>query len=207
MLADLRKQARLTRQELADQTHRSVGYILKAEQATFPSPPIALVNYWVKQGHDKDVLLSAYRDKQRYTRRQWLETWAPKYYSSKGLPFRQKWIRRRAGAVGFFHSSTGFVDELGVEVSGVEVNPTSYAVSVGLCIPAAVVYRNDKDLTKAGAIVTAMEDLCEYVLSGEYAAQEYGEEGLMATIDSVVRIAMEEGVKNAGGSSSNSEAA
>jgi hypothetical protein len=199
MFEDIRKSYGLTRQELADLTHRSVNYILKAEQATFPSAPVALVDYYVQNhGYEKAVMVSAYRDEQRRRRRSWLEEFAPKGYTA-GLPFRKKWVKRmsqygsavsdeglfaEAGAVGLFPSAHGKID----------VFTTQYGISVGLCLPAAVIYRNEKDLTKAGAIATCMEDLCEYVLSGEYNAMNLGSDEQLAEETSILRIAKEEGV-------------
>lgn len=200
MLDDIRKSYGLTRSEVAQITGRSVNYLLKAEQATFPSAPIALLDFYARphydgpyrltrawQPYDIDLLRSDYRAFQRRKRRQWLTTWEPKDYTA-GLPFQLKWSRRPnfdgAGlpAVGAFQ----FQDR-------VFVYPSAYAISVGLCIPAAVVYRNEKNLTKAGAIVTAMEDLVEYVASGEYQATEFGSD-LLDEIYNIRRIAVEEGV-------------
>jgi hypothetical protein len=201
MLEDIRKSYGLTRNEVALLTGRSINYVLKAEQATFPSAPIALLAFYASprytgsfrlsqpwEPHDMELMRSDYRAFQRRKRRSWLETYEPLPYTG-GLTFRHKWRRRTsetdaAWAVGAFD----FQDR-------VNVYSSAYGLSVGLCLPAAVVYRNDKDLTKAGAIVTAMEDLVEYVTSGEYVAANYGNPDCLEEVDGVIRIAKEEGVK------------
>jgi hypothetical protein len=194
MFEDIRKNHGLTRQELANQTNRSVGYILKAEQATFPSVPIALLQYWVNHGYDSDSLRSSYRDFQRRSREAWLSSWEPVPYTA-GLPFRHKWRKRSAAYITAQHtlfneaSAVGFVNER------VNVYSSQYGISVGLCLPAAVVYRNEHNLQRSGAIVTCMEDLCEYVMSGRYRADYLGEEDLMEEETSIMRIAKEEGVR------------
>jgi hypothetical protein len=72
--------------------------------------------------------------------------------------------------------------------------PTQYGLSAGMCLPAAVLYRNEHDLTHASAIVTAMEDLVDYVKSGRAAADNLGQPLALEEERSILRIAMEEGV-------------
>ena len=205
MLEDIRKSYGLTRQELADLTNRSVNYILKAEQATFPSAPVALTDFYARPNYDGavplrtpwepmdvDVMRQAYRDYQRRHRIAWLQLWEPDSYTA-GLPFRRKWLKRQ---------DFGF-DNLGTALSGtfssrVKVYPSQYALSAGLCLPAAVIYRNEKALDRAGSIVTCMEDLVEYVLSGQYRAEFLTFETQVLEETSILRIAKEEGVKTNG---------
>jgi len=190
MFEDLRLNQQLSRVELAARTGRSVGYILKAEQATFPTPPVALMNYWVQEGQTREVLEAAYYDTQRRRRESWLDNWQPLMgvEASLWLPFRRKWVKRPgAGAVGSLSS------DVGLEGFNEPVfNPTAYGISVGLCLPAAVIYRNDKDLTKAGAISSAMGDLCEFVLSGRLVGETYFTQRADEE-ESIMRIAKEEG--------------
>jgi hypothetical protein len=210
MLEDIRKSYGLTRQELADMTHRSVNYILKAEQATFPCAPIALTDFYAQPNYDgavplripwepmdRDVMQDAYRDFQRRHRIAWLQDWEPDDYTA-GLPFRRKWLKRLPEWEGNLGSGAAALS--GSFSSRVKVYPSQYAISSGLCLPAAVIYRNEKDLTHAGSIVTCMEDLVEYVLSGQYRAEYLSFEGQMALEAAILRIAKEEGVKTNDGS-------
>lgn len=194
MFETLRKQNGITRQDLAVATKRSVNYILKAEQATFPSAPVALVSYYAAQGHDPDVLRSAYWDYQKRKRRSWLTTWTPLDYTA-GLPFRQKWTKAeglketaqaQGWAVGAFHSQTGFLEKL-------LVNPTQYAISVGLCLPAAVIYRNETHLKHSSVIKCVMEELVDYVSSGEAVFELDADLDLITLLDNLRRITKEEG--------------
>lgn len=190
MFEDIRKQHKLTRQEVAEATKRSVNYILKAEQATFPSAPVALVQYYVDNyGYDAVYLREAYRDYQRRQRRAWLNSWTPKDYTA-GIPFRFKWVKLRPQ----WHTLDVWAENaaVGAFPSDVDVYSSSYGISVGLCIPAAVVYRNDKDLSKAGAIRDAMGDILEFVLSGEANAVDFAFD--YELVNNLRRIALEEGV-------------
>ena len=203
MLEDIRKSYGLTRNEVAQLTGRSINYILKAEQATFPGPPVALLDFYARDSYDgpyrlttpwepydADLMRQDYRSFQRRKRRSWLEKYEPLPYTG-GLPFRKKWRRRQDASDGGAAWAVGAFDF----AQRVNVYSSSYGISVGLCIPAAVVYRNDKDLTKAGAIVTCMEDLVDYVSSGEFQAERYGDENLLEETADIFRIAKEEGVK------------
>ena len=47
MFRTLRLKYDLSQAEIAERTHRTPNYILKAEQLVFPSPPPALVQFFV----------------------------------------------------------------------------------------------------------------------------------------------------------------
>jgi hypothetical protein len=189
----------LTRTHLSDLTGRSVNYLLKAEQATFPCPPVSLLAFYTAdqppanaatvlgpglsgflvqkwRKWDKDDLKAAYKAKQRKTREDFLDRYYPVATSTSNRPFRLKWY--------------GAIDE-----DGDQVAPNSYQLSCGLCIPAAVVYRNDRELRPSSAIRQAMTDLVEYVETGRFHSRFLSEPALESIELAVLRIAEEEGVK------------
>lgn len=211
MFEDIRISYGLTRNQVAVATGRSINYLLKAEQCTFPSPPVALLAFYTNpqppegvrlltpwEAFDRQTLCDAYFDSQRRKRQQWLDTWLPVPSSTNWVPLRHKWLmlkkdvatgvggggyRDVAGAVGLFHSSTG-----------VYTYPTGYQLSSGLCIPASVVYRNEKEpRSQSSAIRSAMGDLVEFVESGRFLASNFSAEDAQQIELGVMRIAKEEG--------------
>jgi len=210
MFKDIRQGYGLTRNDVARLTRRSVNYVLKAEQATFPAPPIALLDFYARQEGpevpllldwepmDRDIMRDDYRNYQRRQRHAWLHTWEPVLGATVGYPFRFKWRKRmgqnpwrEAGANEENYGAVGAFDFALDE----DVYSSQYGLSVGLCLPAAVIYRNElAPNAKAGAIRECMEDLVEYALSGGYAAVDFNSSTLQAEVDAIVRIAVEEGV-------------
>lgn len=170
MLTDLRLQEGLTRQELATKLGRSVNYIVKAEQLTFPTLPPAFIEYY-KDQVPKDVLEDAYREAQRTTREHFLRDWRPIPAAALPVSLRRRWTYR--------HTPVGEED----------LNyPTEYALSKGLCIPAATVYRAEKDGTINAAIKTALSDLVDYALSGRFQAEFGLDDEVYEEITTLVRM-------------------
>ena len=149
MFRELREDAGLTRADLSQITGRSVNYLLKAEDHTFPTPPVALINYWVQQGLDRHLLTMAYYDNQRRIRQQWLANYVPKPYPTAQVSFCRKWHTPWKG-----------------------YEPTQYAVSKGLCVPASAVYHAERKPGKplATALHRAVGDLITYCETGEFSA-------------------------------------
>jgi transcriptional regulator with XRE-family HTH domain len=195
MFRDLRLSLGLTQQELADLTGRTRNYIIKAEQCTFPSPPVALVNFYqaggtlerlasvqwpalneggargglvtlapagavgvldlkgeLFEGIPKEILESAYYSEQQRIRKQWLFKWIPRPADTLYFSFKRKWI-----------------SAISYDISG----PTEYEVSRGLCLPAASVFKAEKDHVYAQVLRSAMDQLIEYVDSGEYEGESW----------------------------------
>ena len=208
MFEDIRISYGISRNQLATLTGRSINYLLKAEQCTFPTPPVALLAFYTQpdppqntplltswEAYDKDILCEAYYDKQRRKRQEWLDRWLPvTNFNTKYWSLRQKWLPAEDARTGQAHGlGAGAVGHFGA-LSG--VYPNSYQLSVGLCIPASVVYRNDKDPnTQSNAIRAAMGDLVEYVESGRFLAANYSSEDVQRIELGVLRIAEEEGWK------------
>jgi len=185
MFTDLRNELGLTRSQLSELTGRSQNYILKAESLTFPSPPVALVDFYCNPANltnlttansnftpqDPEVLKEEYRAAQRAKRERWLADWIPRPLDTKHFSLRRKWLARYE------------LDD--------EVCPTEYRVSQGLCVPAAAVYRAEKDGFINTAIHTALSDLVDYCLSGRYFATHGIEDGDYSVVEGVLRIQKE----------------
>lgn len=161
MFREIREGYGLTRSDLAALTHRSPNYLLKAEQLTFPSAPVALLDLYSNPQEPKDwpslsevewepldryTLESAYRDAQRHKREEWILHYAP---MPSRLSFCKQWV-----------SIESHEDEFDM------VYPTEYRVSQGLCVPAPAVYRAEKHGHISAPIKTALSDLVEYCVSG-----------------------------------------
>lgn len=162
MFREIRENYGLTRQDLAALTGRTTNYLLKAEQLTFPSAPVALLDLYSKPEEpktwpslsevewepiDRYTLESAYRDAQRHKREEWILHYAP--YPERHLSFCKQWV-----------SIESSEDEFDM------VYPTEYRVSQGLCVPAPAVYRAEKHGHISAPIKTALSDLVEYCVSG-----------------------------------------
>ena len=175
MFKELRLEAGLTRGDLAEATGRSVNYLLKAEDLTFPSPPVALMEFWLKHDADLDktILEESYYAAQRSHRLSWLDEWKPRPLNSSGFSFCRKWL------------STG--------TSGVTLCPSQYAVSKGLCVPASAVYFAEKhqDAPLAKTIIAAVDDLVNYVLSGEFHAKRLYAVGTNDVAEDLLRLRSE----------------
>ena len=173
MLLDLRLSAGLTRAELAQRIGRSINYIVKAEQLTFPTLPPAFAEYY-RNEVPKDVLEDAYRDAQRRTREQFLRDYRP---LAQRTSFRKRWAYRESGK----EDDEGYL------------HPTEYALSKGLCIPAATVYRSEKDGTINQPIKAALSDLVDYALSGRFQADMGLDDEIYEEITTLVRLKQEMG--------------
>lgn len=188
MFRELREQYGLTRHQLADLTGRTTNYLLKAEQLTFPSAPVALLDLYTKPEEpkgwaglseveweplDRYTLESAYRDAQRARREEWILHYAPMV---SRLSFCRQWV-----------SIESSEDEFDV------VYPTEYRVSQGLCIPAPAVYRAEKHGHISAPIKTALSDLVEYCVSGRALAVLDPEYAQRTTIG-VLQVAKKYGV-------------
>lgn len=173
MLQDLRLKEGLTRAELASITHRTINYIVKAEQLTFPTPPPSLIEFYSQRlDTDREILKDAYRDAQRTTREGFLRDYKPLAHRSS---FRRRWAYRLSGSE----------EDL--------IHPTEYALSKGLCIPAATVYRSEKDGTVNQSIKDALSDLVNYALSGRFQADFALSEEVYDEITILVRMKQEMG--------------
>lgn len=166
MLKDLRDQLELTRQELAEETGRSLNYILKAEQLTFPTAPVALTDYYAhKLKLNPDVLRQAYRDAQRHTRESAFDYIRPRPLNTRNFTFCRKWYS--------VTTDSGLSEFQDVSES---VSPSQYQVSKLLCVPASAVYHAEKTGHISEAIRTAISDLLDYAQSGRlYSALSYNE--------------------------------
>jgi transcriptional regulator with XRE-family HTH domain len=201
MFKDLRLSLDLTQQDLADLTGRTRNYIIKAEQCTFPTPPVALIRVYEEggtleqsksqhqyqhqqasygtgsplltlngpgtlnsgsppvglltrpwRGIPKEILESAYYDEQRRIRREWLYRWHPRAIDTSNRSFKHKWVN----------------------VLNPAIPLTEYEVSRGLAVPAAAVFKAEKDGVVSKAISDAVEYLIDYVSSGEYTGKYTG---------------------------------
>lgn len=169
MLRELRDQAGLTRTELSDQTGRSVNFILKAEQLTFPVAPPSLVEYYAKHlGLDRDTIKSAYRDAQRSQRERFYEHFLPRPLTTQHFTFCRKW----------------YVTPLKGDMPDT-VSPNQYQVSKVLCVPASAVYYAEKNGTYSQALIDAVGDLLSYCRNGnlysdipEYKEAQYIHDGI-----------------------------
>jgi transcriptional regulator with XRE-family HTH domain len=193
MFRDLRLSLGITQQELADITGRTRNYIIKAEQCTFPSPPVALVNFYqtggtlerlstanlkalssgggstglitlagavgvldlkgeLFEGIPKEILEAAYYAEQTRIRKTWLFKWIPRPTDTLYFTFKRKWV-----------------SGISYDILG----PTEYEVSRGLCLPAASVFKAERDHVYAQVIRTTIDQLIEYVDSGEYEGESW----------------------------------
>ena len=158
MLQKLRQQYGMSRHQLAEALNLSPGYILKAEQCVFPSPPAPLIEYWSRQAQvPRQVLKTAYVAQQATRRREWLNSWIPDHQR----------LAASSGAEG--HRLSGFCS-LWVNRFSENYRPSQYAVSSGLCVPPSAVYWAERhpDRPLASSILTAVDQLCDYATSGEF---------------------------------------
>ena len=156
MFRTLREQYGLTQHDIALQTGRTPNYILKAENETFPSPSPALMQFFLDLDPDLDrrFLTDWYHASQLKTRHKWLETWTP---SDLAHPiFRLNWVTLNAGRMNPMNPTQN------------PMNPTQYALSQGLCIPAAVVYKMENGGLIPSAVGAILDTLVSYTSSGEY---------------------------------------
>lgn len=181
MFKELRIDAGLTRGDLAAETGRSVNYLLKAEDLTFPTPPVALMEFWLKRDADLDrtILEEAYYSAQRVKRLSWLEDWRPRSTDTSALSFCRKWEPARE-------------DWTPHPVLGT-VYPTQYAVSKGLCVPASAVYfaENNPSAPVAKVILKAVDDLVDYMRSGEFHAKRLYAVGTNEVMMDLLRLRSE----------------
>lgn len=166
MLQELRESIipPLTRSQLAEELNRSPGYILKAESLTFPAVPPSLLDFYVnRMNYPRPLLISQYRNAQRTRRRRWLHYWRP------ASPNNTQAQNREGPGVGALQVydrpftdcwTTQFPEQL-------STHPTEYAISQGLCIPAAAVYNAQHKNKIARSILVAFQDLEDYCVSGE----------------------------------------
>ncbi len=188
MFRELREQAGLTRVQLAARTNRTVNYLLKAEQLTFPSPPVALMDYYIRQGYNRTFLSDWYYSDQRAQRILWLTSYLPyvhnqqqqqqqqQQHNTKQQSFRFMWVNPLAldplvtgPPVGALQVRLGVIPNF----SDIKVYPTEYELSRGLCIPASSIYYLLKHPEKkaAGSIIAALNDLKEHL--EQYGTSQY----------------------------------
>lgn len=159
MLQELRESITppLTRSALAEHIHRSPNYVLKAESLTFPNVPPALLNFYTRElNYPPSLLVSQYRDAQRKRREHWLSYW-------RVMPAPP--VMEGAGSGSFTHAWQSQYPPYH--------SPTEYAISQGLCIPAAAVYNIQHRAKIASSILVALEDLREYCLDGRVFADTH----------------------------------
>jgi hypothetical protein len=153
---DYRHTLNLSQQDVADAIGRTVNFVLKAEDLTFPTPPPAITEFYLKYkdelGIDRDIINAAYFAHQRTLRHAFLEDYTPVVEPTNLDPFifREAWFT--------------LDDES-------HLHPTQYRLSKGLCLPASVLYGMEvKPEGRTPAVVrTCMDQLILYVASGEYA--------------------------------------
>lgn len=163
MFRTLRLKYDLSQAEIAERTHRTPNYILKAEQLVFPTPPPALIDFFVKlepEAYNEELLTEWYYTEQHKQREKWLSHYRPRPLDTRGFSFRRKWL-----------SVSGSADDQDF------VSPTEYAVSKGLCIPASAVYLIERKGTVPSIFVDVMDYLIAYVTSGRYTADTYYDDG------------------------------
>ena len=194
MLQTLREELGMSRPELAAAIGRSTNYVVKAEQATFPTPPTALVDYLAKRMAAKhvlpdpttttlitgsaipapvgstdiqywqDLIKSGYREFQALKRQHWIANWVPRPYDTYNFSFCRKWIISNP------------LDT--IDMSALDISPNEYTVSKGLCVPAAVVFRAEKYGVIGNALVEAVEEVAAYLSTGkgvELQSYKFGE--------------------------------
>lgn len=187
MFKELRLNEGLSRSDLSALTGRSVNYLLKAEDLTFPTPPIALVSFWLKRNPELEryMLEDAYYAAQKDRRRSWLDYWEPRPADTKHFSFCRKWLRAEG-----LSRPVGYEEEY-TEVD--RVSPTQYTVSHGLCVPASAVYFAEKYPHKplASSIIAAVDDLVDYVKSGEYHAKRLYAVGTNEVMANLLRLRSE----------------
>jgi hypothetical protein len=158
MLRNLRDQLDLTRQDVSRETGRSVNFILKAEQLTFPVAPPALTAYYAKHLEmDPDIIREAYRDAQRDQREKFHHHIIPRPSDTQHFSFCRKWL-------------SVYQDP---ESPADLISPNQYQVSKLLCVPASAVYYAEKNHTYSAAIYDALSDLLAYCRNGNFYADYY----------------------------------
>lgn len=181
MLQELREQLvpPLTRSALAELLNRSPNYVLKAESLTFPSVPPSLLDFYTTRlEYPRTLLVSQYRDAQRHRRRNWLNYWEPVVIANTTQPDNPQAQNIRLSEVGetlngwplylsFTRCWTSQFPNSPYEF------PTEYAVSQGLCIPAAAVYKLEKTNRTPSSVRPALHDLIRYCESGEVLANTH----------------------------------
>lgn len=163
MFRTLREQYGLTKVQVAAATGRSPNYILKCEDLVFPSPPAALIQFYMDLDPtlDKDFLTDWYLEAQHKKRLAFLDDWSPSDTSSAN--FRQSWVPR-------YPSYDADADALGL---GAPENPTQYALSKGLCIAASVVYHMETHVRPLPEAVSGlMDQLIHYTRSGQFVGDD-----------------------------------
>lgn len=153
MLLDLRNDLGLTRQELSDLTGRSLNYLLKAEQLSFPSAPAPLIDFYAKTlAMPPDVIRSAYREAQFHQRMELFNHVVPRPLTTVNFSFCRKWLLTSE------LSATSETSELG---EAFQVSPSQYAMSKWLCVPASAVYFAEHNPHKplAQSITDALSDV------------------------------------------------
>lgn len=209
MLEDLRYQVNppLTRQALATLINRSPNYVLKAEALTFPQIPPSLLEFYTGPplSYPKPLLISQYRDAQRLQRQRWLYKWqlaplrrdeevllegeeGPILVAGSGVNGNLIAGTGKDGGVGGREDFDG--RNFGIKSwclqSNNRINPTEYALSQGLCVPASAIYMLERNYPKKlpSSLKTALGDLLDYCESGEALGRtQLGEEEVNRLID------------------------
>lgn len=171
-MREFRDQLSLSRPQLAALTGRSVNYILKAEQYTFPSPPVALVEYYHKTlALDRTILQTAYRSGQRLQRQAFHEHIRPRPTDTSAARFCGKWFYSGGSAVEVEKEFSGTDVVLIDKIELPKTSPNQYMMSKTLCLPASAIYFAEKTGQISASIHEAMDDLVQFANSGQlYAA-------------------------------------
>ena len=110
------------------------------------------MDYYVKRGHNRQILASAYRADQRSQRIAWANLYYPET-PNPYLTFKGCWYRS--------------IDaDADADADEQKQYPSEYALSQGLCIPASAVFRAQRDWYLSDSIITAFNDIEDAVLSG-----------------------------------------
>jgi transcriptional regulator with XRE-family HTH domain len=178
----------LTRSQLAEAIGRSTNYIMKAEQASFPAPSQALLDFYTRRtpptptnwarsptglsGSDSTFAgLSGSEgslDGRVYFNNgvEWVqqdaEVLTSAYYEDQKrarLTFLDKWTP--------YASGVQFKDCWQLPMYDYVLKPTEYALSTELCVPAAAVFELHRAGKLSGAIQAAVNDLLEFSASGQ----------------------------------------
>jgi len=106
------------------------------------------------QSIPKEILEGWYYEAQLAVRREWLQNWLPSRLL-KPTTFSRSWVH-----ASIFSTDSHLLHSI--------KRPTQYELSKGLAVPASAVHRFETKGQQAGSIRIALEQLIDYVESGEY---------------------------------------
>jgi hypothetical protein len=198
MFKQLRLDLDLTQSDLALLTGRSRNYVVKAEQCTFPTPPVPLVEFY-RTGGILERKLDRWKVSQFSTGNHGalltlngelplnLGGTSPppvgllKVTEWQGIPKEileaAYYSEQQAIRVTWLRDwEPNILSAYGLpfnlqwvsKIATAIVHPTEYRLSTGLCVPAAAVFKAVKDGVYAKSLKAALDDLIEYVDSGLY---------------------------------------